>query len=150
MLKNVYEGLNAQKCIWRLKCSTQSVFIERVFLRNVSRLGCLLSFASLFHSFLLHILHTFFIFGSFGTKYAFSKKIIFFILFLTPNLSCDYTPNRFFAIFANIFPKNLANRLLFKYFDVYTSSFKIWHFKNRWRIYFPKLTASNLVFTTSS
>ena len=35
MLEKVYEGLNAQKCIWRLKCSTQSVFIERVFLRNV-------------------------------------------------------------------------------------------------------------------
>ena len=35
MLENVYEGLNAWKCIWRLKCSTQSVFIERVFLRNV-------------------------------------------------------------------------------------------------------------------
>ena len=48
MLENIYEGLNAQQCIWRLKFSTQSVFIERVFLRNVhTRLACLLSFASL-------------------------------------------------------------------------------------------------------
>ena len=35
MLKNVYEGLTARRCIWRLKCLTQSVFIERVFFRNV-------------------------------------------------------------------------------------------------------------------
>ena len=46
MLKNVCEGLNARKCIWRLKCSFRSVFIQRVFLLNV-RLACLLSFASL-------------------------------------------------------------------------------------------------------
>ena len=33
--ENVYEGLNAWKCIWRLKCSTQSASIERVILQNV-------------------------------------------------------------------------------------------------------------------
>ena len=38
MLKNAYEGLNARKWIWRIKCSFRSVFIRRVFLPNVSDL----------------------------------------------------------------------------------------------------------------
>ena len=35
MLENVYEGLNSWDCVWRLKCSFQSVFIQSVFLQNV-------------------------------------------------------------------------------------------------------------------
>ena len=31
MLENVYEGLNAQKCIWRLKCSTQVYLSKEYF-----------------------------------------------------------------------------------------------------------------------
>ena len=36
MIKNVYEGLNAGKCIYGLKCSLRSIFIQRVFLQNVT------------------------------------------------------------------------------------------------------------------
>ena len=35
LITNVFEGLNTRNCIWRLKRSTQSASIKRVFLRNV-------------------------------------------------------------------------------------------------------------------
>ena len=35
MLKNVYGGIDAEKCVWRLKCSFQTVFIQSVILWNV-------------------------------------------------------------------------------------------------------------------
>ena len=67
MLKNVYgglnvqkcfsEGLNARKCIWRLKCSKMYMKAEMLFPKCIypkcifakcTRLACLLSFTSLF------------------------------------------------------------------------------------------------------
>ena len=35
MLENVYEGLNAQKCIWRLKCS--KINMKAWMLKNVMK-----------------------------------------------------------------------------------------------------------------
>ena len=80
-----------------------------------------------------------------------SRKMHFLKCFsFDTRLSCDNTPNKFFAILKIFFFEIFRKKLLFHFLGVYTAPIKIWFIfvENRQRNNLSDLTTSNPVFTT--
>ena len=87
--------------------------------------------------------------GVLSQKMHFLKYFwLFDTFFLTPTLSCDNTPNRFFTFKKSIFINIWEINYFFDFLDVFTPSLQVWWIfvENWWRNNLSKLTTFNPVF----